>query len=350
MRLVNQAYVRSRTRRFAPIPACALALTIAILTILAYFPFDWNPPRTISNDVTRTAQGDLRFDEHNAARSSGPQELLNAAQSSERLTIDLEARPQFTQHQPPTSIMMLASDFWHTSFAIGQDETDLVLWMRRAGSNDNGDPPFTVADVFRPNHWTSVRIGIVGVRLTVMVDGKVRARETLPAHTLRTWGSGQIALGDEVHGGNGWHGEIRRAGVMTVGDSIDYVRPGALLVPPSYFYFPDHITPFPPPSASEWLILVLHFLSFIPVGFLLMWTWRPAMRVPSATFIAFGIAVVLALGKFFFDGRHTSVADLVVQLVGGLVGAMLGHWTLRKARHGQAVSRDSPDALAASAR
>ena len=122
---------------------------------------------------------------------------------------------------------------------------------------------------------------------------------------------------------------------MTVGDSIDYVRPGALLVPPSYFYFPDHITPFPPPSANEWLVLVLHFLSFIPVGFLLIWTWRPAVRVPSATFIAFGIAVVLALGKFLFDGRHTSAADLVVQLVGGLVGAVLGHWALRKARHGQ---------------
>jgi VanZ family protein len=322
-------------------------LTIAIMTILAYFPFDWNPPHTISNDVTRTAQGDLRFGEHNAARSSGTPEWLIAAQSAERLTIDLEARPQSTQHQPPTSIMMLASDFWHTSFAIGQDGTGLVLWMRRTGSSDNGDPPFTVPDVFRPNHWTIVQIGVVGARLTVVVDGRVRVRESLPSDTLRTWSGGRVALGDEVHGGNGWRGEIRRAQVTTVGDSINYVQPGALLVPPSYFYFPDHITPFPPPAAIEWFILVLHFLSFVSVGFLLMWISRPAFRVRSATIMAFGLAVLLALGKFLFDGRHTSVADLVAQLVGGLVGAMLGHWALRKARQSPAVSRDGPDTLAA---
>jgi hypothetical protein len=319
------------------------------MTILAYFPFDWNPPHTISNDVTRTAQGDLRFGEHNSARSSGSPEWLTAAQSAERLTIDLEARPQFPQLQP-ASIMMLASDFWHTSFAIGQDETDLVLWVRRTGSSDNGDPPFTVPDVFRPNHWTSVRVGIVGERLTVIVDGKARLHESLPSGTLRNWRSGRIALGDEVHGGNGWSGEIRRAQVATVGDSIDYVRPGALLVPPSYFYFPDHITPFPPPVASEWFILVLHLLSFVLVGFLLVWSGRPAVTVPSATIMGFGLALVLALGKFFFDGRHTSVADLVVQFVGSLVGAMLGRWALSKAGQSRPPSRDGPDTLAAMAR
>jgi VanZ family protein len=325
-------------------------LTIAALMILAYFPFDWNPPHTVRNDVTRTSQGDLRFGEHNAARSAGSPEWLSAAQSAERLTIDVEARPQFPQRHTPASIMMLARDFWHTSFAIGQDDTSLALWVRRTGSNDNGDPPFTVPDAFRPNHWTRVQVGIVGIRLTVIVDGKVRLHENLPSGTLSTWSSGRIALGDEVHGGNGWSGEIRRAEVTTDGDSIDYVRPGALLVPPSYFYFPDHVTPFPPPAASEWFILVLHFLSFIPVGFLLIWISRPALRVPTATITAFGLAVALALGKFLFDGRHTSAADLVVQLAGGLIGAMLGHWALRKAGQSQKVSSDGSDALAATTR
>jgi hypothetical protein len=64
-----------------------------------------------------------------------------------------------------------------------------------------------------------------------------------------------------------------------VGDSIDYVQSGALVVPPSYLYLPDHITPFPPPTSSEWVILVLHLLSFIPVGLLLMWTRRPSITV-----------------------------------------------------------------------
>jgi VanZ family protein len=96
--------------------------------------------------------------------------------------------------------------------------------------------------------------------------------------------------------------------------------------------------------------LVLHFLSFIPVGFLLIWISRPALRVPTATIMAFGLAVALALGKFLFDGRHTSAADLVVQLAGALIGAMLGHWALRKAGQSQTVSSDGSDTLAATAR
>ena len=278
MRLVPQVYRGSRTRRFVLLPACALALTIAVMMFLAYFPFDWNPPHTIDNDVTRTAQGDLRFGEHNAARSSRSPEWLIAAQSAERLTIDVEARPQFPQRNTPAPIMMLARDFWHTSFAIGQDETSLVLWVRRTGSTANGDPPFTVPDAFRPNHWTRVKVGITGARLVAIVDGKVRLRESLPTGTLSTWTSGRIALGDEIHGGNGWSGDIRRAVVTSVGGSLDYVRPGALFIPPSYLYFPDHITPFPPPAAIEWFILVLHLFSFILVGFLLMWISRPAFE------------------------------------------------------------------------
>ena len=104
------------------------------------------------------------------------------------------------------------------------------------------------------------------------------------------------------------------------------------------------------PEASEWVILVFHLLSFIPVGLLIMWTRRPPVRVLSATIMAFGIAVVLALGKFLFDGRHTSAADLVLQLLGGLIGAMLGQWwLLRKVKQRKSESSDNPDSLAAKA-
>jgi hypothetical protein len=342
---VHHADKGSRTSWFALLPALVLASTVAVLALLAYFPFAWDPPHTVRNDVHRTAEGDLWFGERNAARTSGSPEWLVAAQRAGCLAIDLEARPRFPQHHP-ASIMMLARDFWHTSFAVGQDDRNLLLWLRRRGSSDNGDPPFMVPDVFRPNHWARVRVEIDGVRLAVIVDGKVRLHESLPPATLKDWRSGQIALGDEVHSGIGWRGEIRRAEVTTVGDSIDYVQAG-LVVPSSYFYFPDHIAPFPPPEASEWVILVFHLLSFIPVGLLIMWTRRPPVRVLSATIMAFGIAVVLALGKFLFDGRHTSAADLVLQLLGGLIGAMLGQWWLRKAQQSKSASSDSPDSLAA---
>jgi hypothetical protein len=211
-----------------------------------------------------------------------------------------------------------------------------VLWLRRAGSTDNGDPPLTVPNVFRPHHWSRVGVQIAGMRLAVIVDGTVRLNEVLPSNPLSTWHSGRIALGNEVHGGRGWSGEIRRAEVTTVADSIDYVRSGALVVPSSYFYFPDHIAPFPPPTAEERFIL-------------LMWTRRPPLGVLSATITAFGLAVVLSFGKFFFHGRHTAVADLAAQFLGALIGAMIGQWVLRKGKRSRPMSRDGPESLAARA-
>jgi len=346
---VRQVYQRSRTRRFAFVPVLALGFTVAVLATTAYFPFAWDPPHTVRNDATRSTAGYLRFGEQNFAQSSGTPEWLPAAQTAGRLSIDLEARPQFPQHNAPVSIMMLARDYWHTSFAIEQDDTNVVLWLRRPGSNDNGDPPFAVPEVFRPNHWTRVHVEIAGMRLAVIVDGKVRLQASLPSDILSTWPTGRIALGNEVHGGRGWSGDIRRAEVTTVGDSVDYVRSPALLVPSSYFYLPDHITPFPPPTAGEWFILALHFLSFIVVGFLITWVRRPAVGIPAATITAFGLAVVLAFGKFLFDGRHTSVADLVAQFLGALIGAMIGRRVLGEAKQGRSTSRDGHDSLAAEA-
>jgi VanZ family protein len=325
-----------------------LAFTIAVLAVLAYFPFDWDPPHIVRNTVTRSREGYLRFGEENFARSSGAPGWLVAAQDVGRLNIDLEARPQFPQQNVPASIMMLARDYWHTSFAIAQSDSTLLLWLRRAGSTENGDPPFTVPGVFRPHHWSRVGVQIAGEHLAVIVDGVVRLNESsLPSNPLSTWHGGRIALGNEVHGGKGWSGEIRRAEVSTVGGSIDYVRTGALVIPRSYFYLPDHIAPFPPPTTGERLILVLHLLSFVVVGFLAVWIRRPALGILPATIMAFSLAVVLALGKFFFQGRHTSLADLVTQLLGALLGAMIGHRALRDAKQGRSTSRDGSDSLAA---
>ena len=319
----------SRTGRIVRIPALMLAFTVAFLAFVAYFPFDWDPPHIVRNDVTRTREGNLRFGERNFARSSGSPGWLGAAQQAGHIAIDLDAMPQFPQREP-ASIMMLARNFWHTSFALGQNDANLVLWLKRPGSTDNGDPPFTIPDVFRPNHWTRVQVEVVGTRLMVIVDGKVRLDESLPPGTLSSWQGGLVALGNEVHGGRGWRGEIRRAEVTTEGTTIDYVRPGSLRVPSSYLYLPDHVAPFPPPTPGEWVALVFHLLSFIVVGLLLVWIRWPPFRVLSATLLAFGIAVLLALGKFFFHGRHTSAADLVAQVLGALIGAMLGQRVLRQ--------------------
>ena len=219
--------------------------------------------------------------------------------------------------------MMLASDFWHTDFAIAQNHTDLDVWLRRPGSDINGDPPFVVTGVFRPQSWTSVQVTLRRDDIRVEVGQRTRLIRHLPADSTRTWGAGQLALGDEVQGGGPWQGQIRHAEVRTPGYVVDYVRPGALSIPRRYWYLPDHIAPFPPPSPTEWLDLLLHFLSFIPVGFLIARIRLPAVRPLPATMLATGLAIVLAAGKFLFHGLHAAIADIVVQMSGAWLGALL---------------------------
>jgi hypothetical protein len=60
---------------------CRVALTGMglVVTVIAYYPFSWSPPRTVRNEVTRSADGSLRFGTMNYARTpdtpAWPQEV-----------------------------------------------------------------------------------------------------------------------------------------------------------------------------------------------------------------------------------------------------------------------------------
>jgi hypothetical protein len=300
--------------------ACRVTLLglVLVLIVIAYFPFAWSPAR---NQATRTAEGSLRFGQLNYARTSGTPAWLNDVRASGRIRIQLEASPQSLQQD--ASMMMLASDYWDTDFAIGQDHSDLMVWLRRPGSDLNGDPPFVIRGVLQPYRWTSVDLILLRGDLRIDVGGRTRLTEHLPADSLQAWGQGRIALGDEVQGGGPWQGQIRLARVRSPGYAVDYVRPGALSIPVSYRYLPSHIEPFPPRDPKAWLTIFLHMLSFIPVGFLIVFVRRPPVRPVPATLLAAALAVVLEAGKFVFYGRHAAVADIVAESAGGLLGAAL---------------------------
>ena len=311
----------------------ALCGVVLLLIVTAYYPFRWDPPRVVRNDVTRGVAGALRFGEMNEARTPGTPGWLADARRSGDLRIQVEVDPRPSQQQSPASIMMLASDFWHTDFAIGQNHSDVLVWLRRPGSDANGNPPFAVSGALQPGRWNRVDVTLHGQSIGIDVNGTRRLTHQLPADYLRDWGSGQVALGGEVHGGGSWQGRIRQAEVRTPSQAVDYTRAGALSIPAHYLYLPDHVAPFPPLGRGDWVALPLHFLSFIPVGFLIVWARRPPVRPVPATLLAAVFAVVLAAGKFLFHGRHTEAADIVVQTAGALLGAFLAwRWAHRQAR------------------
>lgn len=288
----------------------------------------------VGNDVVRTSAGALAFGvhggEHNYARGNGTPAWVADVRAGQRLRVDLRVRPEFPQDYDDVAFFQLARDFWHTDLEFGQAGSDMLVWLRRPGSDVNGYPTFYLQDAFAPGRWTSVRFVLAGGRLRIAVNGTVGIDTRLPADWGRTWSDARLALGDSVRGGRAWHGQISRAEVRTRDHQVDYIAPGALAIPDRYFYLPQHVAPFPPVSREEWLILLLHLLSFVPIGFLIGYARRPRVRPLPAALVALGIALALAAGKFLFHERHMAVADLVVQFTGALLGAWVA-WRSRRA-------------------
>ena len=239
---------RAGLRRRGGVCRVALLGMVLVLVVIAYFPFAWSPPR---NQVTRNADGSLRFGQLNYARTSGTPAWLNDVRTSGRIQIQLEASPQTLRQY--ASMMILASDDWDTDFAIVQDHSDLMVWLRRPGSDPNGDPPFVIRGVFQPQRWTSVDLVLLRGDLRIDVNGRTRLTEHLPADSLQAWGQGRIALGDEVLGGGPWQGQISLARVRSPGYAVDYVRPGALSVPVSYHISWTKSNPSRPEAWTSWL-------------------------------------------------------------------------------------------------
>ena len=303
--------------------ACRVLLLAAILLliVISYYPFAWDPPRTVRNEVVRNSDGSLRFGEMNNARTPGTPAWFEEVRTSGVLQIRLEFDPDSLREN--ASIMMLASNFFTTDFAIVQDHSDLLLYLRRPGLDANGDPPFAVDGLLRSQQWNRVDIVLQHHDIRIAVDGATQLIEAVPADSARVWSQGRIALGDEVQGGGPWQGTIRVAQVRTAGSVVDYIRPGALSIPRSYFYFPDHLLPFPPKGEHQWLDVFLDMVSFLPLGFLIVWARRPPVRVLPATALSAALAVLLAAGKSLFHGRHASVAVIVAEIFGAFLGALL---------------------------
>ena len=120
-------------------------------------------------------------------------------------------------------MMLLASNFWDTDFAIGQDHSNLRVWLRRPGSDSGGNPPFTIDGALQARRWTSVDVLVHSDSIRVQINGWTRLAAHIPADSPRVWTAGQIALGDEVHGGGPWQGTIRYAQVSTRGHVVDYI-------------------------------------------------------------------------------------------------------------------------------
>lgn len=296
----------------------------ALLTshiVLALFPFRFDPPRPVTNDVTRTDSGSLVFGEHNRARSHGRPAWVDMAALGSSVRVSLSVRTHDVGQTGPARILSLARGPDQAALTIAQDAADIVVRVRRPGSLPDGRPPLVVRDVLSGDRWTDVVVHIHGRAVQVDAANQTR-RVVAPGAVTSTWDDQRtrVALGSEPQGSKPWRGEVRAADILVGDHTHDLLSEQVLETPTRYWYIPDRGWQDPAPqSLTSVAVHALRALSFAPVGGAVVLTLR-RHSPRTATVVVVALAVSLTLSKWLVESRHPSWADVAVQSAGGVMG------------------------------
>jgi hypothetical protein len=319
----------------------ALATATALLAYAAVllWPFDWKPPEYVENKVEPLPEGGIRFAEPGIMRTYAPPEWVAAAMRTKELQVQLELRPLALEQTGPARIMTLSLDTSHRDLTIGQQGSDLILRLRTPASDLNGTvddaPVARIPNVFRSTRWLTVGLRVEPGQLELSVDGRVAARQRLPADPFENWEpSYSFALGNELTYDRPWLGEIRRAVVRAGDTKVEYARSPELETPENFWLLRStpRLIPFQQINPRD---MIANVFLFIPLG-VLFGTWlgrRAGRRAWRAIVLLAAISVSFETLQLFIPVRSPSIDDVIANTLGGALGVLLGRWRASSVDH-----------------
>ncbi|UHD15279.1 VanZ family protein [Thiocapsa bogorovii] len=295
------------------------------------YPFTFEPPKHVVNQAERTADGGLSFPAVGIARTSGAPEWLSALQDTSRLELRLVARTDNPDQRGPARLFTISDGVSDRNLTLGQEGADLVIRVRRPGSDANGTPALKLADIFRDADWHEIRVRVEPGRLAVTVDDKARVEQALSGSPFPEWNPEYaLAMGNELPYGRAWTGEIRAASVDIDGRTIDVLDPAEIDLPGSWWEMR---------SFNPWDIdhkrayyanadIYINFFGFIPFGALLLLLFGRRLSIVHIMLLGAALSLSIETLQILLP-RHPSVTDLVLNTLGAGVGAALARMAIR---------------------
>jgi hypothetical protein len=151
---------------------CGWLLLLPIYWTMAFYPFEIDSRRFGPNRVERIGGG-VRFQEPSLLRSRTPPSWLPLVARGAALRVDLEAWTAVSRQEGPARIFTISGGFSDRNLTVGQRGSDLVVRLRRPGSDANGLPPFVVRDVFAQPTWRRLVVDVRDGTLRIEVDGSL---------------------------------------------------------------------------------------------------------------------------------------------------------------------------------
>jgi hypothetical protein len=306
---------------------------VLLVTLLSYWAVGFYPYQIgpYQNAAVLTAEQTLRFDAPGIAYSRGPPAWLPAAIGSSSLHVTLEVRTAPNQIRRWARILSLSQDSHSYNLFIAKDGRRLVVQLGPFESDVADRPRYVVDNVFALPGWRRIELDISPSLLSIKVDGREALREAVPPQLLANWSPKyRLAFGNEFGFSRPWLGELREATVLVAGQRHDYLLPEALKIParhhPPLAFRYIQWTPFPAYNGGSRVNSdhAVNFFGFIPLGWILAMTLRRPKSLLALAAMGCAMSLSIEAGQILLAQRTPSVDDLLLNTLGGALGAWLG--------------------------
>ena len=131
---------------------------------VAFFPYQLAAPSLVENHAQFLADGSLSFARGGMAISLAPHSWLKPDRGVSPTKFYVEAFSLSSEQTGPARIVSFSVDPFKSNITIGQENSDLIVRIRRSESNLIGMPAFVITDVFGVSTWRKLRFDSVMIR------------------------------------------------------------------------------------------------------------------------------------------------------------------------------------------
>lgn len=314
-------------------------LMVMLLVALVYWPAGFYPfaqLRSHPNGAVSGQSGSLAFPTPGLGLSEPAPAWLARARENNLLETKLELRTYDTA-QEHASLVSLADNTGASNFSLSQHRGHLVVrWRAPTAGGGSTLRSVYVGKVFATKDWQVLEVRVNSHALRVTVNGRVATERAIAPNPFPAWvPEARVAVGNRIEFYDPWQGEFRTLVVGAGEGWTDLLAPGALLFSSPYTFVSSdrtrHLFSLGNPAPARAMVKdwIVNSIGFIPLSILVVLLFPGRRRVLTATLACLGVSLSIELTQIFLPWRVPSLQDLLLNISGGLIGALLAEFWLR---------------------
>lgn len=315
-----------------------LLLFLVLYWSVGFYPFAITSPIFFyKNNVQQTDRGGLSFLRSGIAYTDDPPVWVSNVIEDSAFELKLKVVSYNSHQEGPARIFTVSRDHYHRNLTVGQAQEDLIVRLRTPETGNNGTPDYVVQQVFSQTSSNPdtqrIIIRVRSGRLEVEVNGQEALSAPVPPNALSNWDPMyRLALGNEFTFYRPWQGEILEAVVHVRNQEISYLAE-RLQTPTMYIAVRENLSveivpcPLTRTCAVDPIDWATNLLGFLPFGFLLVIFRSKPLHLLVAFSWSAALSLSIEIGQLFFMDRIPSFTDLLLNSIGGAIGAWVANST-----------------------